>query len=612
LLLPIVLILAGSVPAARVFPAAPDVLDEATPAELLAMNSRPQAIRRDAILGFHQGSAKDARTDLQASDLASPRERAVALVALGSAGAVEDRPGLELAASFGQDPIVRQAALLAMGEMGEASTGFLLDVVAKGEPLEVDPALHALLRCGSDYGRREVERLADSGAGPVSTSASALLASAAHPLAQATATDDLWRALRWEAARRYGLVGGKSWRVRLLEALADDEWFVDFVILREAAEIDHPSVRDHILQILLARGGPAAVGAAAIAMPAQLDAMLLAGLWRPASDVEWSLMLAEIEDAGTEHLVPGILASATEVPMVEDRALALLMATGHPQAERLALERLNDPRPAKRAAVALALGGSNRPKWIAELGRMRGDPNPEVWSAALVAQACLDHVEARDTIADLVLDPESEERPHVISALRAAAANPRVRPLIQKAATTARNEELRALAPKLVNQGRVLQRGILRESLESGEAGQDAWAMVRALGQGADARDLELLHEIFPSETDRFLNVEAARVLVRWGDPLGVEFLQEVLWSGPWHRSALAGALFVRVRGVAGIVEELASPPAGSGRPALRRVGFVLGEWGGIDQVQLLASERSSGDPALQGAYLGALSMRTH
>ncbi|NUP96488.1 MAG: hypothetical protein HUU28_10035, partial [Planctomycetaceae bacterium] len=44
----------------------------------------------------------------------------------------------------------------------------------------------------------------------------------------------------------------------------------------------------------------------------------------------------------------------------------------------------------------------------------------------------------------------------------------------------------------------------------------------------------------------------------------------------------------------------------------LRRVGFALGEWGGVNEVEWLSARISPAEPALQGAVLGALGQRTH
>jgi hypothetical protein len=45
----------------------------------------------------------------------------------------------------------------------------------------------------------------------------------------------------------------------------------------------------------------------------------------------------------------------------------------------------------------------------------------------------------------------------------------------------------------------------------------------------------------------------------------------------------------------------------------MRRLGFAIGTWGGIDAVERVSRLRRSnpGDPAVQGAVLGALAART-
>ena len=58
---------------------------------------------------------------------------------------------------------------------------------------------------------------------------------------------------------------------------------------------------------------------------------------------------------------------------------------------------------------------------------------------------------------------------------------------------------------------------------------------------------------------------------------------------------------------------ELRAPPASASSNDLRRVGFAIGEWGGVAALEDLARDLhyASGHPALQGAFLGALSART-
>ena len=68
----------------------------------------------------------------------------------------------------------------------------------------------------------------------------------------------------------------------------------------------------------------------------------------------------------------------------------------------------------------------------------------------------------------------------------------------------------------------------------------------------------------------------------------------------------------MRARGIQGLHDELASAPTEARPEDLRRIGYALGQWGGLAAVEALARRRGSGDPALQGAYLGALATRTH
>ena len=94
--------------------------------------------------------------------------------------------------------------------------------------------------------------------------------------------------------------------------------------------------------------------------------------------------------------------------------------------------------------------------------------------------------------------------------------------------------------------------------------------------------------------------------------PLIARFLRIALWRAPFHRSQLAAALLVDLQGIDALRFELETPPPQGSRPEdRRRVGFALGELGGLAQVDLLFDRVGAGDPGLQGAVLGALSART-
>ena len=73
----------------------------------------------------------------------------------------------------------------------------------------------------------------------------------------------------------------------------------------------------------------------------------------------------------------------------------------------------------------------------------------------------------------------------------------------------------------------------------------------------------------------------------------------------------MAAALAIDAGGIGVLRRELENAPSYARAEDVRRVGYALGFWGGIPQVEDLAKRWSVGHPALQGAVLGALAART-
>ena len=105
---------------------------------------------------------------------------------------------------------------------------------------------------------------------------------------------------------------------------------------------------------------------------------------------------------------------------------------------------------------------------------------------------------------------------------------------------------------------------------------------------------------------------ERTLALAKARDPKILPLLRAALWDEPLHRSILAGALIIDVAGVDALRDELQHPSLDASLRDLRRVGFALGEFGGLEQVEILGERLGSVDPALQGALLGALAARTY
>ncbi len=120
--------------------------------------------------------------------------------------------------------------------------------------------------------------------------------------------------------------------------------------------------------------------------------------------------------------------------------------------------------------------------------------------------------------------------------------------------------------------------------------------------------DLEQARALFPLEGELGLNLLLAQALADKQDPHTLSVLRRVLWGEGWNLSVIAGGVASRFYGIDFLMDELASPPAEATDHHLRRVGFALGEWGGLAAVEELARTQTARDAALQGAYLGALS----
>jgi hypothetical protein len=106
--------------------------------------------------------------------------------------------------------------------------------------------------------------------------------------------------------------------------------------------------------------------------------------------------------------------------------------------------------------------------------------------------------------------------------------------------------------------------------------------------------------------------VELALVLIKYREPVALELLTSALWDDSWNRSVLAGGLLVKATSIFDLINDLDAAPRRTNDQDQRRVGFAIGQWGGLAAVEELARNRNERHPAVQGAFLGALSTRTH
>ena len=467
-----------------------------------------------------------------------------------------------------------------------------------------------------------------------------------HPLSAAADTLALWHAaeaggpesraarayyeLRYEAARRFGLIGGRAWDVIVLQALVEDEAFLERVVFDSAGGLRHPGARDHLFELL--RVGPPpgpgdayyALRAAVRAMPSELARMVQDSDWRPPNEAAWWALLDEIDRRKLEGLTHAVLREAfVAVPSLETRASALLVRAGLTEGlPRLELA-LDSSDPQERALAAASFGSTGSQRHLSLLTRLRQDPSPRVRAAAAVARFRLGPVDAEAELRErfeptLIFDPDAANRDPtedllVLEELCRLVHEPEVRQLLVALYPYIEPPARHDVAVALMSVGRPEARPEVRALIEAGlPRGQEGARLVRALAVNPVGSDLELIRGLFPAEDDEELNAALAEILIEVRDPRVVKVLTSVLWREPWNRSCLAAALIIEVGGLDALRTELQNPPQGASRRDRHRVGFALGEFGGLPQVDLLAERLSNNDPALQGAVLGALAARTH
>jgi hypothetical protein len=174
------------------------------------------------------------------------------------------------------------------------------------------------------------------------------------------------------------------------------------------------------------------------------------------------------------------------------------------------------------------------------------------------------------------------------------------------------------LALALAREGMREARAWCREALlaEPPPTPAEARELVAALRSGLSSEDTAVLRALFPREDtpeNLALNIDLALALCELGDAAVNPLLGSALWRGNFEVSLLSGALLAQTSGMHALRDEASNPPASARSTDLRRVGFALGTWGGLPEVEALAQllRYNSGAPALQGVLLGFLSLRT-
>jgi HEAT repeat protein len=578
----------------------------------------PDFVARDRRATFGLRTEPDAARELARPE-ASERAKCAAVFALGAAQAFSERARIQALAQ-GPKGELRNAALWALGALGSATDlPELLAGLERGAAVAEASAM-ALALHGSREARARLERLA----GDAEHEVRQLAADALGAVAPEPRDSELARRLldlRFEAARRFGLIDGEAWDVVLINDLARHQRFVGRLVYRCAAELRRPGIRDHFLEVALAGAPPERMRGVVAAIPSELARMIDNDLYTPADPAEWRALVDEIDRRRLESLTEPILRRALGQSELRLECAALLARVGATGASDLLDASLRSLDAEERRTAARALGERGGERYLPSLAAMESDLDAHVRAAALVARCRHSDQPAVERLRQhLALDVEraKAEDAHpeallLVEELLECAADASVRKHVLDLLPRLPERWKGAFAAELCFGGHEPAKAMLRDSLRaerpSGERGARA---VAALGIDARAADLTLARELFPLGDDFDVDLELASLLLRAKDGEVLPILRGALWSEPWNRSVLAGALWIEMAGTAGLRLELQRPPTGVSSRDLRRVGFALGEWGGESEVRRLSERVGGADPALQGAVLGALGARTH
>lgn len=570
-----------------------------------------QLLQRDATFSFTDRSASLARAALADARSSSSR-RAAAWVALGCAGAVADRAKAEQAALDAGDP-ERLGAIFCLGSLAAGGLPTLKAIAGKDDPA-AGCAWLALLLAGDAEARRALEeQAADPRASNRKLAEELLLWRYDPGSSRECAPVRAWLSLRAEAARRFGLHSGETWSVRALrELVADTEW-VGEVVVGAAPRVRAPGVKDYLLRGLLEQQGQARLESAVVVMPVELSQLVANGLWTPRDGGEWVLVLDAVAAHRKETLVPELLRAARRTALAP-RAMELLAFGGDPDASFEAFEAAKMRSDAKQAVCA-AIGAAGSAPALRRFDELRADPDPMVRAAWLVAAMRIGQVKPRTEVERALEDAADELHAPVVAALCRNARDSLCASMLEARLPSARGKEKRQIALALATEGRHSGRATVRELLaqDPPPAGRAGAELVVALRRGASSEDLQVFESLFPRGDDRALDLELAIALGQLASPTVVPVLREALWRGTHDISILAAGELAEVHGLHFLHDELASPPPDADEGDMRRLGFAIGTWGGIDAVERVSRLRRSnpGDPAVQGAVLGALAART-
>ncbi|MEO6710728.1 MAG: hypothetical protein ABIP42_14195, partial [Planctomycetota bacterium] len=486
-----------------------------------------------------------------------PALRPTALFALGASGERTMGPRLESWAVEGS-VADRRAAILGLADGGFAPVELLtrLSRASAGDVREA--ALLGLARTAGERARTSLAKMCESDA-PDHETAELARAFAMNPRTVPDwATGRAWLELRWEAARRYGLIDGKPWRAQLLSELSLDSDFLDALVYGAAAELHRVGTADHFLEVALSPGPPTRLRPVVNAIPSELDRMIQAGVWYPADQEEWSQVLFEIDERRLESLTIELLRKARVFPDLSAHASVLLVRAGNFDGLSMLELDIASTDPRKRERIAETLGGTHEAHYIDLLESLRVDEDARVRMAAMIAQMRLGNSLSMETVRGTLSGEASSERAALVEGISRLAYLPEMRALLVEYFDGFSPDERLAVAIAMAREGELGQSAALRAAMsESVLRSPRGEHYVQALLRIAANTEIQRLFDMFPLEESSAVNAQIALAMCARREPAVLPILRTALWQAPFDRSVLAAAVMQHVAGIDSVRIEL-------------------------------------------------------
>lgn len=547
-------------------------------------------------------------------------ELSEALFALGAGGDISARADfLDRASDTGVTPVAL-SSILALGALGPRLGGAQVQLEEWARGPDESRSAHALLAL---YIARPLVGKALAEERALVDPFAALLAVHSHlaPLPEHSAVRR-WYGLRLGAARRFGLVDGRPWSEILIERLAGDPVFLEELILAELPSVPVPAVADHLLALLLEDPTPARIQAGVRMLPDSIEALVESGHWTPRGTDGWRTLVRAILDGYKTDSMGSCLIQAVEQPGARGLALAAMVRR---DASYLApLEGALASSDAELLMdVMYGAGATDLAMAIPALRDLKSHSSLEVQAEALVVRSRLGDGDAHREIRELLLavsggqeDPLSEEVLVSLERHRGGFLVLDLCDVLVGELPFGSPGRLLALACLRLGGRRAATADLLEEAQLAPKGSPGEVLALEALGQLPGHEELAFILTHFPSETLGRTDMVVAGACIRVGraevDPL----ISAALWSGSIHLSLLAAAIARERSGEIRLMLWALEPPMEASSEDLRRVGYCIGQLGGMAAMEEISRRMGSlagtERPLLQGALLGAMGARTH